>query len=105
MCLSLLVFIFNIVLHLFYSASFVFDYDCSDNQVQLKGDRNKLQTVQVPNIHSARCSLYSQVAIQGILGGASNFTSDTNTFPTHKTQKCFPKHSRMETGEANARMK
>ena len=46
--------------------------NCRDNQVQLKGDRNKLETVQVPNTHSARYSLDSQVAIQGILGGAHN---------------------------------
>ena len=44
-------------------ARICFDYDCSDNYVKLKGYRNKLEAVQVPNIHSAGCSLYSQVAI------------------------------------------
>ena len=39
------------------------DWDCSDCQVQLQCYRNKLEAVQVSNIHSARCSLCSQVAI------------------------------------------
>ena len=55
------------------------DWDCSDSQVQLQGYRNKLKAVQVPNIHSAGCSLYCWVAIiYSILGGAH--TNNNNLF-------------------------
>ena len=50
-------------------ARICFDYDCCDNQVQLKGYINQWEAVQVPSVHSAGIRQLSnafQVALTGI---------------------------------------